>query len=94
MAYLLFMETPHRQRIVFELEGGGADARCSLQQRASPVALHHTDPGVNGYRKWNWCRSGTRGNRWNTGMTITDQLTGVVNFGRERRCVQFAMKTG
>ncbi|VEB62809.1 Rhs family protein [Salmonella enterica subsp. enterica] len=94
MAYLLFMETPHRQRHCLRARRRqtGTD---SLQQRASPVTAPHTDPGKgSGCRELNL----VAGRQpvaiwWSTGMTITGQLTGVVNrAGTQVR--QFAYENG
>lgn len=70
MAYLLFMETPHRQRIVFGHEGGRLVRIASSS--GHHLLLHRTQtPAGSGCRELNWCRAAPVAIWWSTGMTIT-----------------------
>ncbi|SUG79417.1 Rhs-family protein (SPI-6 associated) [Salmonella enterica subsp. enterica] len=70
MAYLLFMETPHRQRIVFGHEGGRL-VRIAPAAGITCYCTAHRPRQGSGCRELNWCRAAPVAIWWSTGMTIT-----------------------
>ncbi|EHC95221.1 Putative RHS-family protein, partial [Salmonella enterica subsp. enterica serovar Rubislaw str. A4-653] len=78
MAYLLFMETPHRQRIVFGHEGGRLVRIASSS--GHHLLLHRTQtPAGERLSRIELVQGGTRGNLVEYRYDDNGQLTGVVN---------------
>ncbi|EAB5660776.1 type IV secretion protein Rhs [Salmonella enterica subsp. enterica serovar Typhimurium] len=92
MAYLLFMETPHRQRIVFGHEGGRLVRIASSS--GHHLLLHRTQtPAGERLSRIELVQGGTRGNLVEYRYDDNGQLTGVVNrAGTQVR--QFAYENG
>ncbi|WP_232533577.1 RHS repeat-associated core domain-containing protein [Salmonella enterica] len=92
MAYLLFMETPHRQRIVFGHEGGRLVRIASSS--GHHLLLHCTQtPAGERLSRIELVQGGTRGNLVEYRYDDNGQLTGVVNrAGTQVR--QFAYENG
>ncbi|HGB1125916.1 TPA: RHS repeat-associated core domain-containing protein [Salmonella enterica subsp. enterica serovar Typhimurium] len=92
MAYLLFMETPHRQRIVFGHEGGRLVRIASSS--GHHLLLHRTQtPAGERLSRIEMVQGGTRGNLVEYRYDDNGQLTGVVNrAGTQVR--QFAYENG
>ncbi|ECA9848296.1 RHS repeat protein, partial [Salmonella enterica subsp. enterica serovar Essen] len=92
MAYLRFMETPHRQRIVFGHEGGRLVRIASSS--GHHLLLHRTQtPAGERLSRIELVQGGTRGNLVEYRYDDNGQLTGVVNrAGTQVR--QFAYENG
>ncbi|EGB4586794.1 hypothetical protein H7P33_000758 [Salmonella enterica] len=92
MAYLLFMETPHCQRIVFGHEGGRLVRIASSS--GHHLLLHRTQtPAGERLSRIELVQGGTRGNLVEYRYDDNGQLTGVVNrAGTQVR--QFAYENG
>lgn len=92
MAYLLFMETPHRQRIVFGHEGGRLVRIASSS--GHHLLLHRTQtPAGERLSRIELVQGGTCGNLVEYRYDDNGQLTGVVNrAGTQVR--QFAYENG